>query len=62
MARTIQSVDRARGILSLFDSTGAFPGVSEMACAMGYYLSADNMPVGSPLWSRPPAGIHHHPP
>jgi DNA-binding IclR family transcriptional regulator len=35
---------------------------SEIARAMGYYLSTDNMQVGSPLWSRPPAGIHHHPP
>lgn len=34
---------------------------SEIARAMGYYLSTDNMQVGSPLWSRPPAGNHRRP-
>jgi DNA-binding IclR family transcriptional regulator len=29
---------------------------SEIARAMGYYLSAENMQVGSPLWSRPARG------
>lgn len=34
---------------------------SEIARAMGYYMNIDNMQVGSPLWSRPPAVNHHHP-
>jgi DNA-binding IclR family transcriptional regulator len=34
---------------------------SEIARAMGYYLSTENMQVGSPLWSRQPASHHHYP-
>ena len=34
---------------------------SEIARAMGYYLSTENMQAGSPLWSRPPAARSRRP-
>jgi DNA-binding IclR family transcriptional regulator len=54
------SVSHSSKIL-LGDRRGAFvqellSTASEIARAMGYYLSTENMQAGSPLWSRPPMG------